>query len=195
MKTIIFALAILTFTSYGQTKKCKQFILVDKSNFNPRRVSNKGLSPSITFKKSSHSVSISTQDSNFIFKDFYNKDMEDYEFTYEIIGEDTTRKWVLTKGQDLHRDYFYLIHTDNNKIDSLVGRPVFYGDFILCLEGSYTDGGEKIELWKVSGKDIVKVKTFNPHKCEIYGLSQIYLTGTNIFFSTSDKYYRVDVGK
>ena len=53
-------------------------------------------------------------------------------------------------------------------IDTLVGYPEIYGNTIICLEGSNTDGYNYIEIWDIIDNKIKLNSKFSLNECDIF---------------------------
>lgn len=118
------------------------------------------------------------------------KDDQYHEYYYA--GRDKKKKWLLIKKQDYNQDYYYLFNTSIKSIDTLVGYPSIYGNKILCLEGSYTDGFNYIEVWEIKGNKLIRrLKLSLSRACGIYP-SQVALSDKMeiMIKDNNDKYWK-----
>lgn len=189
MKTIVILLSL-----FWNPGLCKDFIAIDKKDFDSSKISTQTIVQLSKVMKSGHSLKVTCKDTTYLFNDIFSKELDAYHLTYKLLGTNTNKQWTLVQGTDENRNYFYLVNLTSGKIDTLLGLPIMYDDRVLCLEGAYTDGGNKIEIWEIRKNEIFKIKTMNLHKCEIYDPYQIYLLDNSVYISTtSNNYYRADI--
>lgn len=82
-------------------------------------------------------------DTTYIFK---TDTLENNWLYYFIVGE--VKNNIIICKQDFHKEVFYIINKTSNHKYLTVGYPQFYKEFILCIEGSYTDSPYRIQVWK-----------------------------------------------
>ena len=127
------------------------------------------------------------------FKD--NTNVE-YFFEYSVIGEKNRGKWLLIKGENYNKDYYYIINQKFNKIDTLIGFPVIFNNKIVCVEGVYTDWSEYIEIWNIKNNDIKLYKKFSLKRMFDIYLNEIYLKKNVLYVKDiKSKYYKININK
>jgi len=92
-------------------------------------------------------------------------------------------------GQDYNQDYYYLINPKVNKIDTLVGCPLIFGDKILCQESEYTDGPDFIEIWNLEGNRIQLIDRFSLKPCGKYTIDEMYIREDTLFVRCEHNLY------
>jgi hypothetical protein len=86
---------------------------------------------------------------------------------YEYSGFDKKTNRVLIVGLTYNMSYYYLVNTQTLKVDTLIGNPFWVGGKLVCLEGSYTDGSDFIEIWTVSKNEFVLTTKISFKRCGI----------------------------
>ena len=88
-------------------------------------------------------------DTTYVFK---TDTLENNWLYYFIVGE--VKNNIIICKQDFHKEVFYIINKMSNHKYLTVGYPQFYKEFILCIEGSYTDSPYRIQVWKYDSTKI-----------------------------------------
>ena len=168
---------------------CSKTIQIDSLEFFKNKQNFTKIDSISDFKKVKGVIKISTKDSLFTFRD-NNSDEKFIE--YKVVGQENKNKWVLLLEQDYNQDYYYLINQKNNKIVKLVGYPMFFGNKILCQEGSYTDSTGFIEIWNSNKGNLSLVSKFSFNACKICNISDLYLKGNILYIRyNSNKYLKL----
>ena len=138
-------------------------------------------------------IKIKSISKTFCFKDDLR---EKFYHEYFVIG--TIMNNVIVKYQDYNDEVFYMINPSTNSIDTLIGYPQVYRDKILCVEGSKADGGNTIEVWKISPKKSTLLLKTRLIEQKVYHIDQIYLFNNDIYIRSDDvgsdtrnKYFRL----
>lgn len=124
-----------------------QVIPIDSVEFFQHAIKPQRIESTSIYKKKRKRIKIQSISKTFCFKDDLR---EKFCHEYFVIG--TIMNNVIVKYQDYNDEVFYMINPSTNSIDTLIGYPQVYRDKILCVEGSKADGGNTIEVWKISPK-------------------------------------------
>jgi len=179
--------------NYVSNDTCDDFKSIDKLVFARNNISGQTL-VKYTPENHGHFLQIRGKDTNFYFVDEIFQGMDGHHLTYTLLGQDTVKHWALIKRSYLTQECFYLLHLNTNKIDTLIGSPVVYQDHVVCVERTIYNSTGKIVVWQIRGEQLLKLRTFNPDRCGINNVSEIYLKNRSLYISTAEeKYYRVDL--
>ena len=163
---------------------------IDSLEFYSNKVIFEKFSRHSTVKKKNGTIKVPIGNSVTEFHDSTNIDNPK---DYSVVGQNEKNKWVLIKGEDELQDYYYIVNQKENKIDTLVGNPMIFGNKLICQEGSYTDGTDFIELWDSTNGKLKLIKKFSLRSYGIFA-DEIYLKGNTIFvrFKTN-KYLKLKI--
>ncbi|MBC7426518.1 MAG: hypothetical protein H7321_08275 [Bacteroidia bacterium] len=175
----------------------EKVLFIDSFEFYSKMIKPKKLTNGV-FKKINGKIKIPSKDSFFTFKD--NLSNENY-FEYSFVGQVKSRNWNFVLGNDYQQSYYYLISENYNKIDSLVGYPLIFGDKIICKEEEYTDCPNYIEIWNINKNSITLNKKFpmstNLRSINITDLylkdSLIFIRNKNYNHETHIEYMRINI--
>jgi hypothetical protein len=90
-----------------------------------------------------------------------NSEEDFYEFTY--IGDFDNKHLMKVVQKAFYNGYEYLIINTKNqcKITTLLGKPYVFGSYIINFnESETTDAKKVIEIWRLSERQILKVRDF-----------------------------------
>ncbi|WP_243349519.1 hypothetical protein [Parabacteroides sp. FAFU027] len=178
------------FRPFNSSSISRKITKIDSLEFYSNKVIYSRISQPSTIKKKNKTIKVPIGNSAIEFHDNANIDNP---INYIVIGQDKKYEWILIKGEDELQDYYYIVNQNLNKIDTLVGNPMIFGDKLLCQEGSYTDGTDFIELWDTTDGKLKRIKKFSLRTFGIY-VDEIYLKGDMIFvrFKTN-KYLKLKI--
>ena len=109
---------------------------------------------------------------------------------YFIKGEDKRKNWFLVEEQGDNIDTYYIINKKYNKIDTLVGNPMIFGDRLICLEGNYTGGTDYIQIYDIRNDTLALVKEFSLRQFLL--TEEIYIKMDFLYVKdVNNKYYKV----
>lgn len=178
------------FRPFSPTSITRKIVKIDSLEFYSKKVSCKRFDKLSTLKKVNGIIKVPTISSAIEFRDEINNEIS---IEYSVVGQNEKNKWVLIKGQDELQDYYYVVNQELNKIDTLVGNPMIFGDKILCQEGSYTDGTDFIEVWNSKNKKLELTKKFSFRSCGIFA-DEIYLRENTLYARyNSNKYLKMKI--
>lgn len=170
-----------------------QVIPIDSVEFFQHAIKPQRIESTSIYKKKRKRIKIQSISKTFCFKDDLR---EKFYHEYFVIG--TIMNNVIVKYQDYNDEVFYMINPSTNSIDTLIGYPQVYRDKILCVEGSKADGGNTIEVWKISPKKSTLLLKARLIEQKVYHIDQIYLFNNDIYIRSDDvgsdtrnKYFRL----
>lgn len=178
------------FRPFNTSNIGRKITKIDSLEFYSNKVICKKFSQHFSIKKKNGTIKVPIGNSIIEFHDSTNIDNP---IDYNVIGQNEKYKWILIKREDALQDYYYIVNQNQNKIDTLVGNPMIFGDKLLCQEGSYTDGTDFIELWDTTDGKLKLTKKFSLRTFGIFA-DEIYLKGNMIFvrFKTN-KYLKLKI--
>lgn len=178
------------FRPFSPTCIARKIVRIDSLEYYSNKVSYKRFDNLSTLKKTNGIIKVITAKSAFEFRDNTNTENP---IEYSIEGQNEKNKLILIKGQDVQQDYYYMINQELNKLDTLVGNPMIFGDKLLCQEGSYTDGKEFIEVWNFKNGKLELIKKFSLRSYGIF-TDEIYFRENTIFvIYNSNKYLKLKI--
>jgi hypothetical protein len=178
------------FRPFNPSSIGRKITKIDSLEFYSNKVIFEKFSRHSTVKKKNGTIKVPIGNSVTEFHDSTNIDNPK---EYSVVGQNERNKWVLIKGENELQDYYYIVNQKENKIDTLVGNPMIFGNKLLCQEGSYTDGTDFIELWDSTNGKLKLIKKFSLRSYGIFA-DEIYLKGNTIFvrFKTN-KYLKLKI--
>ena len=140
---------------------CEKIVYIDSMDFFSNK-QNWEIFDSITnIVKINGIIKVPLKDNILIFED--DTTFERYHEHF-VVGEKDN--WIVVMEQGYHQQYYYLMNKTTNKVDTLVGYPFIFNNLLLCVESSYTDGTEFVELWKIKRNKAKLIKKFSLRYCK-----------------------------
>lgn len=178
------------FRPFRSTSIGRKIAKIDSLEFYSNKVSCKRFDKLSTIKKINGIIKVPVGNFEIEFHDDTNNENP---IEYSVVGQNGKNKWTLIKGQDELQDYYYMVNQELNKVDTLVGNPMIFGDKLLCLEGSYTDGTDFIEVWNSKNGKLELTKKFSLRSFGIFA-DEIYLRDNTVYVRyKSNKYLKMKI--
>lgn len=125
-------------------------------------------------------------DTTYVFK---TDTLENNWLHYIIVGE--VKNNIIICEQDYHKEIYYIINKISNNKYKVVGSPQFYKKFILCIEGSYTDSPNRIQVWEYDSTKIDLYCDIKIHELlhDFFAPSHGYIGKNCLFLRDMDRKY------
>ena len=178
------------FRPFSSTSVCRDLVLIDSIAYFKNEQPFKSFDKPSTIKKVKGVINVPFNKSVLIFRDDTSIDSI---IEYSVAGQNLKNNWILIKAEYYNKDYYYLINQKLNKIDTLIGAPMIFGNRIICQEGSDTDGKEFLEVWNLQNRDLQRVKKFSLIPCGIF-VDDLYLKDNTLFLKCNlNKYLKMKI--
>lgn len=165
---------------------CNEIVMIDSVEFyRYRRESLQYFNTIRTTSSIDSVIEIATKNKTL----YFESDFSDEYFTqYSYLGEYSDM--VLVLEEDYNTEKYFLINRLTSKIDTLVAKPNFYDDKILCIENEGTDCNHKyIEVWKQNTNGLSLLSRLDIQQCGVFVIDDFYLNGNFVFLKTANNIF------
>ena len=100
---------------------------------------------------------------------------------HEFLG--TFAEWFFVRQYDYHSQTIYMVSTSTLNVDTIIGMPHFFNDYILCWSWEYADGGKRQEVEILKFEDnglkvVFKKEAFN---MGFYTIDECYIKENELY--------------
>lgn len=165
---------------------CMKISTIDSTEFYKHK---KESSPYFSYTDTTSSIDTIIEVTTKNKKIYFESDFSDEYFVqYRYIGEQDNMVLVLEEAYNTEK--YFLINRITSKIDTLVAKPNFYGDKILCIESEGIDSDHKyIEVWELNTNSLKLLSRLNIQQCNIFAIDDFYLSGNFVFLKTANNIF------
>ena len=113
-----------------------------------------------------------------VFNDSY---LEDSFYVHEFLG--TFAEWFFVRQYDYHSQTIYMVSTSTLNVDTIIGMPHFFKDYILCWSWECVDGGKRqeVEILKYEDNGLKVVFKKEAFDMGFYTIDECYIKENELY--------------